>query len=590
MKGLTEAWVAHTGEYAGGMGPNPPQSVEGFQTRPTLVGGLLIVTTTTSKVIALDAETGKEAWRFDPFAGKHVCDFPHRGVAVWSAAAVSPTIFSVRATDISSRSMRGQANRDRHSGPGARWTCAPASGSAAAEEYGVTSAPAIFRDLVIIGSRVPEGESRGPSGDVRAFDVRTGQERWRFHTVPQPGEPGHETWATDAWQRRTGVNVWSTMAVDDERGLLFMPIGSASYDFYGADRPGRTSIANSLVALDAATGRLKWHFQLVHHDLWDYDPPAQPILADITSNGRRIPAVIQLTKMGLVFVFDRVTGTPVFGVEERPVPQSDVPGEHTSPTQPFPIKPAPLARTTPITRADLSTIDETARTECGALFDQIATSGGIFTPEGRSLTLWFPGTLGGATWSGGTVDAARNLLIVNSNEVGSGGSDGTAAAGRARGIQARQSVGRIRAVLGFAPAAVPAAAVGPPHRGRSRRWSVRWQVPFGVARAAGLAGATTGTPNLGGAVSTTGGVVFIGATNDAMMRAFDTVKRPGAVGITVACQRPRHADDLSRPEVRPAVRGHCRGRRRTLLVRCVGRDRGVHAGKALEGEGARGKG
>ncbi len=522
VKGLTEAWVAHTGEYAGGMGPNPPQSVEGFQTRPTLVGGLLIVTTTTSKVIALDAETGKEAWRFDPFTGKHVCDFPHRGVAVWSAASES-TIFS-GTCDGHLIALDARTGQPRSTfGTGGSVDLRTGLGVGATEEYGVTSAPAIFRDLVIIGSRVPEGESRGPSGDVRAFDVRTGQERWRFHTVPQPGEPGHETWASDAWQGRTGVNVWSTMSVDDERGLLFMPIGSASYDFYGADRPGPDLHANSLVALDAASGRLKWHFQLVHHDLWDYDPPAQPILADITSNGRRIPAVIQLTKMGLIYVFDRVTGTPVFGVEERPVPQSDVPGERTSPTQPFPIKPAPLSRTTPITRADLSTIDETARTECARMFDQIATSGGIFTPEGRSLTLWFPGTLGGATWSGGTVDVTRNLLIVNSNEVG--------------------AVGQLEPQPPGAPEAFKR---GSPWGGYARFWdsrhlpcqqppwgrltavdlgdgSVRWQVPFGVARAAGLAGATTGTPNLGGAVSTTGGVIFIAATNDAMIRAFDTV-------------------------------------------------------------------
>ena len=285
---LKQAWIAHTGEYAGGMGPNPPQSVEGFQTRPALVGGLLVVTTTTSKVIALDAETGTEAWRFDPFAGKgHVCDFPHRGVAVWSASTSEATVFS-GTCDGHLLALDAKTGQPRAAfGSGGSVDLRSGLGVAAGQEYGVTSAPAIFRDLVIIGSRVPEGESRGPSGDVRAFDVHTGQERWRFHTVAQPGEPGHDTWAADAWQRRTGVNVWSTMAVDDERGLLFMPIGSASYDFYGADRPGPSLYANCLVALDAATGQLKWHFQLVHHDLWDYDPPAQPILADITSNGRR---------------------------------------------------------------------------------------------------------------------------------------------------------------------------------------------------------------------------------------------------------------------------------------------------------------
>ena len=520
---LTEAWVAHTGEYAGGMGPNPPQSVEGFQTRPALVGGLLIVTTTTSKVIAIDAETGKEAWRFDPFAGKgHVCDFPHRGVGVWSASTSEATVFS-GTCDGHLVALDARTGQPRSAfGTGGVVDLRTGLGVPAGEEYGVTSAPAIYRDLVIVGSRLPEDKSRGPSGDVRAFDVHSGQERWRFHTVPQPGEAGHDTWAADAWQGRTGVNVWSTMAVDDERGLLFMPIGSASYDFYGADRPGPSLYANCLVALDAATGRLKWYFQLVHHDLWDYDPPAQPILADITSNGRRIPAVIQLTKMGLVFVFDRVTGTPVYGVEERPVPQSEVPGERSSATQPFPIKPAPLGRTTPITRADLSTIDETARTECGRLFDQVATSGGIYTPEGRSLTLWFPGTLGGATWSGGTVDTTRNLLIVNSNEVGAVGQMEAQPPGAVEAFKRTSAMGAYARFWDSRHLPCQQPPWGRLTAVDLGDGSVRWQVPFGVARAAGAAGATTGTPNLGGAVSTTGGVVFIGATNDAMMRAFDT--------------------------------------------------------------------
>ena len=255
---------------------------------------------------------------------------------------------------------------------------------------------------------------------MRAFDVRTGREVWRFHTVPRPGDVGHETWPGDGWQRRTGVNVWSSMSVDEARGLVFLPIGSPSYDFYGSDRAGDDLFGSSLVALDAKTGRRVWHVQVVHHDLWDYDPPAQPVLVDIRRGDRVIPAVVQVTKMGLVFVLDRTTGEPVFGVDERPVPASDVPGEQTSKTQPFPRKPAPLVRHDPVTARDLNRLTPSSTADCEALFASVQ-SGGVFTPPGLQLTLWFPGTLGGATWSGATVDPVTGRLYVNTNEIGAVG-------------------------------------------------------------------------------------------------------------------------------------------------------------------------
>ena len=297
VKGLTEAWVAHTGEYAGGMGPNPPQSVEGFQTRPTLVGGLLIVTTTTSKVIALDAETGKEAWRFDPFTGKHVCDFPHRGVAVWSAASES-TIFSGTCDGhlIALDARTGQPRSPLE--PGARWTCAPAWGSVRLRDTASRRLPRSFgiSSSLAAGARKERAADHpatsAPSTCARARSAG-GSTRSRSRASPDT-RPG----PSDAWQGRTGVNVWSTMSVDDERGLLFLPIGSASYDFYGADRPGRTS---SRTRSSRSTRRpgAKWHFQLVHHDLWDYDSAGAADPRGHHRNGSRDPAVIQLTKMGL---------------------------------------------------------------------------------------------------------------------------------------------------------------------------------------------------------------------------------------------------------------------------------------------------
>jgi quinoprotein glucose dehydrogenase len=524
VTGLRLAWTAHAGEFAGGAGPSPAKPVEGFQTRPVLVDDVLVFTTTTSKVIAVDAETGAERWRVDPFAGRdRVCDRPHRGVAVWPGDREhGATIFSGTCDGhlvaIDARGGRLAAAF----GVNGLVDLRAGVGAAPADAFGVTSAPVVFRDLVIVGSLVPEEEWQGPSGDVRAFDVRTGREAWRFHTVPQPGEANHDAWPGDSWRRRTGVNVWSQMTVDEERGLVFLPIGSASYDFYGADRPGTNLYANCLVALDAATGAVRWHYQMVHHDLWDYDPPAQPILAEIPRDGRPVPVVIQLTKMGLVFVLDRLTGQPFFGVEERPVAASAVPGEHSSPTQPFPLKPPPLARVTPITRADLNTIDETATKECAALFDGVATKGGVYTPEGTGLTLWFPGTLGGATWSGGTVDPGRGLLVVNTNEVGAIGRmepqppGSTQAYRRASPWGAYTRFWDSRHVPCQQPPWGKLTAIDLAHG------TIAWQIPFGLALVLGEKGRTTGTPNLGGAVSTSGGVTFIGATNDQHFRAFET--------------------------------------------------------------------
>jgi quinoprotein glucose dehydrogenase len=305
---LRRAWTYHTGELNRGQPP------EAFEATPLEVNGVLYFTTVSNRVIALDGETGKELWVFDPQAGRERRLFARsRGVSYWENGndrrIVYGTAFS---TLIVLDATTGQA--DARFGD---------NGIVRLGAGAVTSPPAIYKDPVIVGTGNQEYPSFGPSGSIRAFDMRSGRMAWEFHTVPQPGETGHQTWENDSWWGRSGTNAWAPITIDADRGLVFLPLGSPSYDFYGGDRKGQNLFGNSLVALDAATGQLKWYFQVVHHDLWDYDLPSQPVL--VTARGT--PAVAQTTKMGLVFVFDRNSGSPIFGVEEPPVQASKVPGE-----------------------------------------------------------------------------------------------------------------------------------------------------------------------------------------------------------------------------------------------------------------------
>ena len=491
-----------------------------FESTPIVIDGALYFSTPSNRVIALDAETGKEIWRFDPQAGRagprHF--FQHRGVAYWHGKSgddgrILYGTFDGRLIALDAKTGKPCRAFGKDGTVDLRAGIADAYPAA---EYSVTSPPAIYHDLVITGAAVPEYPSKGPSGQVRAFDVRSGKLAWTFHTIPRPGEVGHETWEGDAWKERTGANVWSIMSVDLERGLVFLPIGSASYDFYGADRRGLDLFSNSLVALDAASGKLVWYYQMVHHDIWDYDMPAQPVLITVRRDSRDIPAIAQLTKMGFVFILDRLTGKPLFPVEERLVPSSDVPSEAAWPTQPSPVKPPPLVRQS-FSEGDLSTVTPESHRYCAQLFHSLE-SHGMYTPYGRKLTLVVPGTLGGANWSGASFDRASGYLFVNANEVGAVGAMEPQAADAPVRYRRASKEGEYARFWDEQQWPCQKPPWGTLNAVDVNKGEIAWKVPIGVVD--GLK-TTTGTPNLGGSIVTDGGVVFIGATTDSRFRAFD---------------------------------------------------------------------
>jgi quinoprotein glucose dehydrogenase len=415
---LAPAWEWATREKAlADFGTRPGA----FEVTPLMIDNVLYFSTPYNRVVALNAETGTELWSFDPKAYEdgqppNGTGFVHRGVAAWrdttngrlriflnsryrlicldaTTGQLVPTFGSGGVVDIS-RGLVWEINR---------------------KHYTNTSPPVVYKDLVILGNGVGDRlvYKNDPPGDVRAFDARSGKQAWTFHTIPQKGEAGNETWGEDSWKFTGHTNVWAPMTLDAPRGLLYLPVSTPSNDFFGGRRPGANLFADSLVCLDAATGRRKWHFQIVHHGLWDYDNPAPPNLVTIRPNGKTVDAVVQLTKQGLAFVFDRLTGEPVWPIEERPVPASDVDGEHAWPTQPVPTRP-PAFTEQGVTLDDA--FDLTPALKAGAQ-EQMKKFrlGPVFTPPSHQGTLQRPGIIGGANWGGAAFDAETGLLFVKTS-------------------------------------------------------------------------------------------------------------------------------------------------------------------------------
>lgn len=539
---LDEAWIYRTGELGAGFASAGKLA---FEATPILVRGALYLSTPTNIVIALDPATGRERWRHDPELPRDTdyAEATSRGVSSWIDPAADPTAACSHRILMGTLDARLIALDGRNGRPCAGFgdrgqvDLAPAARRTERGEYLVTSPPAIYRDLVIVGSAI--GDNRGVElerGIVRAFDVRSGALRWSWDPIPAAdAEAVARGWTAKGAQLTGAANAWSILSVDTGRGLVFVPTGSASPDFFGGERPGDNSYANSIVALRAGTGQVVWHRQLVHHDLWDYDVAAQPMLIDIERDGKSIAAVVQATKTGLLFVFDRETGEPVFQIVERPVPHSDVAGESMSPTQPFPATPA-LVSQAAITPQDAWGLTFYDRGKCRELIRRYRSEG-IFTPPSLQGTILSPSYAGGVNWGSLAFDSERQLVIAPVNHVPMvvtlvprdqlepmRNSDAWPDSQFAR--QTGTPYGMRREMLA-SPLGLPCTA--PPWGTLAaidlRRNEIVWQVMLGSTRDMTpwfVPSRTIGMPNMGGPMVTAGGLVFIGAATDNFLRAFDS--------------------------------------------------------------------
>jgi len=402
---LQVAWIYDTGDAF-------PESE--MECNPIVVDGVLYATTPKLRLIALDAATGKLRWSFDPRQNQHAFGKSrNRGVTYW-AAGQDRRIFLPAGHWLYAINARTGA-LIKTFGDGGRVDLRRGLGRPPEEmSISSTSPGIVYKDLLIMGSIVSETLPAAP-GDIRAYDARTGKLRWTFHTIPHPGEFGYNTWPKDAWRYIGGANNWAGMSLDEKRGLVFVPTGSAAFDFYGANRKGDDLFANTLLALKAETGERVWDFQAVHHDLWDRDFPAPPDLVTVRRNDREVDAVAQITKSGHVFLFDRDTGKPLFPIEERPVPATEVDGEATASTQPLPLKPPPFARQ--IFTSDMVTERTPEAHEAVLARLREVRSAGQFVPPSFEGTVVFPGFDGGGEWGGAAFDPATGLLYVNANEM-----------------------------------------------------------------------------------------------------------------------------------------------------------------------------
>jgi quinoprotein glucose dehydrogenase len=399
---LEKVWEFDTGE--------PGQTA--LETSPLVVGRVLYCYSPTQKVIALDAAMGKLLWKFDPGTTQHQAS---RGLAYWTDGTEGRVLAGVTHFLYALDSRTGHPIESF--GEGGRIDLRKDLDTAdyTKQAVSLTTPGTVYKDMIIVGFSTSEAPP-APRADIRAFDVHTGKLRWSFHTIPHPGEPGYETWPDGAWKDAGSANNWSGTTVDTQRGIVYVPTGSAVPDFYGGERLGNDLYANTLLALDANTGKLLWHFQGVHHDLWDRDFPSPPTLLTVIHDGKKTDAVAQTTKQGFVYLCDRVSGEPLFPVTEKPYPQSTVPGEKTSPTQPLPLTPEPFARQR-LTEDMLTTRTPEAHAWAVQQFHTLRSGGQFFPFSVDQQTVVFPGFDGGAEWGGSAADPKTGVMYINANEM-----------------------------------------------------------------------------------------------------------------------------------------------------------------------------
>ena len=496
----------------GAAGPNS-------EATPIVVNGVMYLSAA-NRVVALNPETGKEVWQYRLTGGAP----SRRGVAYWAGDGTSrPRIIFTSGRRLIAVNAATGALELSFGKDGEVDMVVP-----------YNSVPLVYKNIIVVGANTPPG-AIGGIGNARAFDARTGAKVWEFSSVAQPGTPGHDTWDGESWKGRLGANAWPFyFTMDERRGLVYLPLASPIPGGYGGDRKGANLFGNSVVAVDILTGAYKWHFQTIHHDLWDADPPAPPTLFDIVQNGRTVPALGVTTKSGYLYILNRETGKPIFGVEERPVAQSDVPGEATYPTQPFPVKPPPIARNS-YKQEDMVTEADTTAEHVKACQELVARNGSVinagpFTPwryraEGAppASSLVFPGGLGGANWGGTAFDPTSKFIFVATQDVGALGwveksKDGSAAPYDKTSLPGG---GNFAVRIGDSNWPCQKPPWGRLIAVNATTGNVAWQIPLGITEQLPAGKQNTGRPVLAAPIVTASGILFIASTDDNRFRALD---------------------------------------------------------------------
>jgi quinoprotein glucose dehydrogenase len=516
---LAPAWRYHMRPQAAGAPAEASRVVNVVsETTPLAIDGVVYISSPLGAVAALDGDTGQTIWSIQLPGGDAAAS---RGFQYWGGDGADPArlIVATRMGRILAISPKTGALIPTFGAGGIVDMKTPdVMNGAGSASYGFSSPPAMDGAIIITGSRVQESPAKGAAGDIRGVDARTGKILWSYRPLPRAGEPGFETWAPGSADQRSGVNVWGQISVDTRRHIAYLPVGAPTYDRYGADRKGANLFSDSLVAVDSRTGKYLWHFQLTHHDIWDLDVTATPTLVDVRKGGKTIPAVVAINKAALVFILDRVTGKPIYDVEERPVPPSPIPEEQAWPTQPFPVKPPQLTRSS-FEMSELATVTPEATKACQTMIDSVGARGSkTYGPLAIDYpTIHFPGSGGGVEWGSGAYDPRSGYYIVNTNNLGTieqlvqrNGVWGTVVPGD------NWFMDRASRLLCQKPPWGNLTAIN------VNTGEIAWRRNLGITESLPAGMQDTGRPNVGGPILTASGLTFIGATDDARFRAFDT--------------------------------------------------------------------